>query len=75
MTAGPRIARRSRPGRGRARRDIVPSFDDAGMIAGQGTVGLEMAADARALGLPLDAVYVPASGGGLAAGIGLALDA
>ena len=53
---------------------VVPSFDDAGVIAGQGTVGLELAADAKALGLPLDAVYVPASGGGLAAGIGLALD-
>jgi len=52
---------------------IVPSFDDAGVIAGQGTVGLEMAADAGALGLALDAVYIPASGGGLAAGIGLAL--
>jgi threonine dehydratase len=32
-----------------------------------------MADDAAALGLPLDAVCVPASGGGLAAGIGLAL--
>ncbi|MDB5394441.1 MAG: Pyridoxal-5-phosphate-dependent protein beta subunit [Rhodospirillales bacterium] len=53
---------------------VVPSFDDAGVIAGQGTVGLEIAADAKALGLTLDAVYVPASGGGLAAGIGLALD-
>jgi len=53
---------------------VVPSFDDAGVIAGQGTVGLEMEADARALGLTLDSVYVPASGGGLAAGIGLALD-
>ena len=53
---------------------VVPSFDDAGVIAGQGTVGLELAADAKALGLSLDAVYVPASGGGLAAGIGLALD-
>jgi threonine dehydratase len=53
---------------------VVPSFDDAGVIAGQGTVGLEMAADAKALGLALAAVYVPASGGGLAAGIGLALD-
>ncbi len=53
---------------------VVPSFDDAGVIAGQGTVGLEMEADAGALGLALDAVYVPASGGGLVAGIGLALD-
>jgi threonine dehydratase len=53
---------------------VVPAFDDAGVIAGQGTVGLEMEADARALGLMLESVYVPASGGGLAAGIGLALD-
>jgi threonine dehydratase len=53
---------------------VVPSFDDARVIAGQGTVGLEMAADTKSLGLVLDAVYVPASGGGLAAGIGLALD-
>jgi threonine dehydratase len=53
---------------------VVPPFDDAGVISGQGTVGLEMEADATALSLTLDAVYVPASGGGLAAGIGLALD-
>ena len=53
---------------------VVPSYDDAGVIAGQGTVGLELQADAKALGLIPDAVYVPASGGGLAAGIGLALD-
>jgi threonine dehydratase len=52
---------------------LVPSFDDAGIIAGQGTVGLEMAEDVQALGLTLDAVYTPASGGGLAAGVGLAL--
>jgi threonine dehydratase len=52
---------------------VVPSFDDAGVIAGQGTVGLEIAADAAALGLAVDALYVPASGGGLAAGIGLAV--
>jgi threonine dehydratase len=52
---------------------VVPSFDDAGVMAGQGTVGLELASDAKAAGLSLDAVYVPASGGGLAAGIGLAL--
>jgi threonine dehydratase len=54
---------------------VVPAFDDPGVIAGQGTVGLEIAEDARALGLDLDTVLVPASGGGLAAGIGLALGA
>ena len=57
------------------RATLVPSFDDAGVIAGQGTVGLEMVADAVAMGLTLDAVYVPTSGGGLAAGIGLAMRA
>ncbi len=52
---------------------LVPPFDDAGVIAGQGTIGLEMVDDAHERGLALDEVYVPASGGGLAAGIGLAL--
>lgn len=54
---------------------LVPSYDDPGIIAGQGTVGLEMAADAKAFGCSLDTVYVPASGGGLAAGIALAFEA
>ena len=43
------------------------------MIAGQGTVGLEVAADCAAAGVTPDAVLVPTSGGGLAAGIGLAI--
>lgn len=54
---------------------LVPSYDDPGIIAGQGTVGLEMAAQARELGARLDTVLVPASGGGLAAGIALAFEA
>jgi threonine dehydratase len=54
---------------------VVPSYDDPGIIAGQGTVGLELAQQAASLGLTLDRVYVPASGGGLAAGIALALAA
>ncbi len=53
---------------------VVPAFDDPGVIAGQGTVGLEIASDVKALGLSLDAVYIPASGGGLTAGIALALE-
>ncbi|HTJ63261.1 MAG TPA: threonine/serine dehydratase [Alphaproteobacteria bacterium] len=52
---------------------VVPSFDDPLIIAGQGTAGLEIADDVAALGLALDVLYAPASGGGLAAGIGLAL--
>ncbi len=52
---------------------LVRPFDDAGIVAGQGTIGLEVARDAAALGLALDAVLVPAGGGGVASGIALAL--
>lgn len=51
---------------------IVPPFDDPHIIAGQGTVGLEIAEDAKALSVALDAVLVPAGGGGLVAGTALA---
>lgn len=48
---------------------LVPPFDDPHVIAGQGTVGLELLED-----MPeLDTVLVPLSGGGLIAGIALAL--
>jgi len=46
----------------------VPPFDDARVIAGQGTIGLEIMA-ARP---DLDMLLVPLSGGGLAAGVALA---
>ena len=64
------IAGRIAAARGAA---LVPPFDDPYIIAGQGTVGLEIAEDARALGLAPDAVLVPCSGGGLVAGIALAV--
>ncbi len=54
---------------------LLPPYDDARVIAGQGTVGLELAAQAAALGARLDAVVVPCSGGGLIGGIALALAA
>jgi threonine dehydratase len=54
---------------------LVPPFDDPFVIAGQGTVGLELARQAEALGAGLDAVYCGASGGGLIAGLNLALGA
>lgn len=54
---------------------LIPSFDDPFVIAGQGTVGLEIAADVAALGLTLGAVFTPLGGGGLASGIALALEA
>ncbi|HET7204022.1 MAG TPA: threonine/serine dehydratase [Steroidobacteraceae bacterium] len=52
---------------------LVPSFDDPDVIAGQGTVGLEIAEQAADLRLTLDDVIVCCSGGGLTAGIAIAI--
>jgi len=52
---------------------LVPPFDDPHIITGQGTVGLEIAEDMQTLGLAPDIVSAPASGGGLMAGIALAI--
>ncbi|HSV04571.1 MAG TPA: threonine/serine dehydratase [Phenylobacterium sp.] len=54
---------------------LVPAFDDPMIVAGQGTVGLEMVRQAEAIGARLDLVAAPASGGGLLAGISLAVKA
>lgn len=54
---------------------LVPPFDDPFVIAGQGTVGREIVDDLDALGLSPDIVLVNASGGGLTAGIALAVKA
>ncbi|RAK57823.1 threonine ammonia-lyase [Phenylobacterium deserti] len=48
---------------------VVPAFDDPHIIAGQGTAGLEMARQARALGTDFDVLLAPISGGGLVAGV------
>ncbi len=52
---------------------IVPAFDDPDIIAGQGTVGLEIVAQAKALETPLARVIAPLGGGGLMAGTSLAV--
>ena len=52
---------------------LVPSYDDPHVIAGQGTVGLEIANQVRSLNLPLHTAVVPCGGGGLIAGCALAL--
>jgi threonine dehydratase len=52
---------------------LVPSYDDPDVIAGQGTAGLEIAEQAAELGLTLDEVIVCCSGGGLTAGIAIAI--
>jgi threonine dehydratase len=54
---------------------VVKPYDDPSIIAGQGTVGLEMIQQARAAGERLDAVLVCAGGGGLSAGTALACSA
>ncbi len=53
---------------------VVPPYDHPDVIAGQGTAALELAEDAAALGLRLDALLVPTGGGGLIAGCALALE-
>jgi len=52
---------------------LVPPYDDLDVIAGQGTVGLEIAEDMAARGLHADKVIIPCGGGGLAAGTTVAL--
>jgi threonine dehydratase len=48
---------------------IIHAFDDPEVIAGQGTIGIEILED-----LPeVDKVYLPVGGGGLAAGIAIAI--
>ena len=53
--------------------DLIRPYDDAFIIAGQGTGGLELAAQAREADASLDAVLVPCGGGGLVSGCALAL--
>jgi threonine dehydratase len=52
---------------------LIPPYEHADVIAGQGTLALELADDAAAAGLRLDALLVCTGGGGLIAGCALAL--
>jgi threonine dehydratase len=54
---------------------LVPAYDDPHVVAGQGTVGLELLRQAAELGLVPDQVIVPTSGGGLTAGTAIAVRA
>ncbi|MEQ4616421.1 MAG: threonine/serine dehydratase [Corticimicrobacter sp.] len=54
---------------------IVPPYDDPHVIAGQGTLGIELIQQATALEATLDAALVSCSGGGLAAGFATAIHA
>lgn len=52
---------------------VVPSFDDPHIVAGQGTVGIEIGEQLAEQGLTAARVVVCCGGGGLSAGIALAL--
>ena len=52
---------------------LVKPYDDEQVIAGQGTVGLEIADQAKALGITEADVLVCCGGGGLTAGVSIAL--
>lgn len=52
---------------------LVHPYNDANIIAGQGTIGLEIAAELAATKVVPDTIIVPCGGGGLSSGIGLAM--
>lgn len=52
---------------------LVPPYDDPAIMAGQGTLGLEMVAQAKELGLKLDVLLCCCGGGGLMSGVATAV--
>ncbi|PHR93407.1 MAG: pyridoxal-5'-phosphate-dependent protein [Robiginitomaculum sp.] len=59
----------------RDNRIVVPAYDDAHVISGQGSVGKEICEYFSALDTTLDALITPVGGGGLCAGISLSMQA
>ena len=53
---------------------LIPPFDHPDVIAGQGTLALELAGDAAEAGLTLDTLLVCTGGGGMVAGCALAME-
>ncbi len=54
-------------------RVLIHPYDDPRVIAGQGTIGLEIAEQAKELGVTVDTVMTPLSGGGLVSGVAVAV--
>lgn len=54
---------------------VIPPFDHPHVLAGQGSLALEMIADAHSQGLTLDSLLVCTGGGGMIAGCALAVEA
>jgi threonine dehydratase len=55
--------------------EIVPAYDSEDIIAGQGTVGLEIVQQSIELNLPPDQVLIGCGGGGLSSGSAVAIKA
>jgi threonine dehydratase len=55
--------------------ELVPSYDHPDIIAGQGTVGLEIMRQCADLDIAPDQVLIPCGGGGLSAGSAIAIRA
>jgi threonine dehydratase len=55
--------------------EILPPYDDSRVIAGQGTIGLEIGEEAQRRGTKIDVLIAPCSGGGLVTGCALGLSA
>jgi threonine dehydratase len=55
--------------------EIVPAYDSEDIIAGQGTVGLEIVQQSIELNLPPDQVLIGCGGGGLSSGSAIAIKA
>jgi threonine dehydratase len=55
--------------------ELVKPYDDARVVAGQGTAGLELCEQVAALGATLDQVACPTGGGGLVSGVAIAVRA
>ena len=53
--------------------EMVPSYDSEHIVAGQGTIGLEIMQQATELGLPPDQVLIGCGGGGISAGSAVAI--
>jgi threonine dehydratase len=52
---------------------VIPAYDHEHIIAGQGTAGLEIVAQCEELGVTPDQVLINCSGGGLTAGVAIAV--
>ncbi|EPS39407.1 hypothetical protein H072_6807 [Dactylellina haptotyla CBS 200.50] len=53
---------------------LIPPYDHPWILIGQGTVAVELIAQAEAAGRPLDAIIAPCGGGGLLSGIATACE-